>query len=213
MLKSIFSFLFFICNFYIAQNITCTYELKFKPNPQKDSLVSNRFYLDIYGKRSIFRSALERESDSLISKSGLGKGRKVQFVTELFSRKNLENGDIQKVIITPLMRNRFFIKIEDELNWKIVDENQKIGELLCQKAELDYGGRHWIAWFAESINLHEGPYVFNGLPGLIVKISDTQLEYDFNLIQLKKSQNSDFFIPAIGKEIFWEDFQNCFKLL
>lgn len=193
-------------NLFYSQNLTCLYELKFKSDHHKDSATVNKFYLDIYGKQSIFRSELERKSDSLVAKTNLGLGRNLYFITDLFARKNLDTGEIQKVIITPTMKTRFFINI-DKLNWKITNEKQKIGDLYCQKAELDYGGRHWVAWFAESINLHEGPYIFNGLPGLIVKISDSDSDYDFKLIQLKNVKNSDFFIPQKGKQISWADFQ------
>lgn len=207
--KGIIVFILMI-NLFYSQNITCLYELKFKPDHHKDSTTVNKFYLDIYGKQSIFRSELERRSDSLITKTNLGLGRNVYFITDLSAKKNLETGDIQKVMITPTMKTRFFIAI-DKLNWKIVDEKQKIGDLYCQKAELDYGGRRWVAWFTESINLQEGPYIFNGLPGLIVKISDSDLDYDFNLIQLKNVKNSDFFVPQKGKQISWADFQKMME--
>lgn len=211
MKKLIFGLLIWISNVLYGQNITCLYELKFRPNQNKDSLVSNTFYLDIYGKQSIFRSELERKSDSLIEKSGLGLGRNMFFITDLFVKKKLETGDVQKIIITSTMRSRFFISIDDKLDWKIVNEKQKIGDLYCQKAEVDYGGRHWTAWFAESVDLHEGPYIFNGLPGLIVKISDSQLDYDFNLMQLRNVIKSDFFIPRTGQKISWQDFQKIMQ--
>lgn len=210
MKKYIIGLFIFITNMLYCQNVTCLYELKFRPNQNKDSLVTNQFYLDIYGKQSIFRSELERKSDSLIKKTTLGLGRGVYFITDLFARKNLETKKIEKVIITT-MRTRFFIPIDDRLEWKIVNEKQKIGDLYCQKAELDYGGRHWVAWFAESINLQEGPYIFNGLPGLIVKISDSHLDYEFNLIQLRNVKNNDFFIPQIGRKISWGDFQKMMQ--
>lgn len=194
-----------------CQNVTCIYELKFRPNQNKDSLVTNQFYLDIDGKKSIFRSELERRSDSLIARSNLGLGRGMLFVTDLFAKKDLETKEIQKVIITPTMRTRFFISIDNRLDWKIVNEKQKIGDLYCQKAELDYGGRHWTAWFTDSINLQEGPYIFNGLPGLIVKISDSRLDYDFSLVQLKNVKDNDFFISSSGKKISWVDFQKIMQ--
>lgn len=93
-----------------------------------------------------------------------------------------------------------------------MNEKQKIGDLDCQKAEVDYGGRHWTAWFLESVNLQEGPYVFCGLPGLIVKITDSRSDYNFSLVQLKKSETSSFYPPkTIGKEISWTDFQKMMQ--
>ena len=59
-----------------------------------------------------------------------------------------------------------------KINWKISSEKEKIGEWNAQKAEADFAGRHWIAWFSTEIPIQDGPYKFYGLPGLIVKIED-----------------------------------------
>lgn len=202
-----------IANFFYSQKMTCIYELKFRINPNKDSLITNIFYLDIDGFKSIFRSELERNSDSLINIKGFGFGRKALFITDLYAKKDLQINEIQKLIVTGLMGNRYFIKIDDDLKWKIKIEKQKIGNLDCQKAEVDYGGRHWIAWFSESVNLQEGPYIFHGLPGLIIKITDQNLDYDFNLIQLKKTDNSNniYRHKSKEKEITWLDFQRIIE--
>lgn len=199
-------------NLLYSQNMTSIYELKFRINPKKDSLITNIFYLDIDGFQSIFRSELERKSDSLINKKGLGFGRKALFITDLYAKKDLKNNEIQKLIISGLMGNRYFIKIDDDLKWEIKNEKQKIGNLDCQKAEVDYGGRHWIAWFSKSINLQEGPYVFHGLPGLIIKITDQNSDYNFNLIQLKKAEsNNIYFHKSKEKQISWLDFQRMIQ--
>ncbi|WP_312902487.1 GLPGLI family protein [Chryseobacterium taichungense] len=201
-----------IINSLYSQKMTGIYELKFRINPDKDSLITNIFYLDIDGFQSTFRSEIERKSDSLINKKGFGYGRKSLFITDLYSKKDLKTNEIQKLIISGLVGNRYFIKIDDELKWEIKNEKQKIGNLDCQKAEVDYGGRHWIAWFSETVNLQEGPYIFHGLPGLIIKITDQNLDYDFNLIQLKKAENYNiYFHKSKEKQITWLDFQRMIQ--
>lgn len=55
---------------------------------------------------------------------------------------------------------------------KYHQKKKKIGEWNAQKAEADFAGRHWIAWFSTEIPIQDGPYKFRGLPGLIVKIED-----------------------------------------
>lgn len=69
--------------------------------------------------------------------------------------------------------------------WKILPEKQKIGEWECQKASLSYLGREWTAWFTSDIPVQDGPYIFHGLPGLIVKISDSENLYNFELEGVK----------------------------
>lgn len=70
----------------------------------------------------------------------------------------------------------------NNLNWQIVpDSKKKILGYSVQKAITNYGGRKWEAWFSPDIPINDGPYVFHGLPGLIIHIYDTKKHYRFNL--------------------------------
>ncbi len=66
-------------------------------------------------------------------------------------------------------------------DWKIQNEYKDILGFKCQKATVAYSGREFIAWFAEEIPMNDGPYVFNGLPGLIIEISDTENFFTYKL--------------------------------
>jgi GLPGLI family protein len=73
------------------------------------------------------------------------------------------------------------------LKWKIEGEKDTI--LLgynCQMARTSFAGRNYIAWFTPRIPINDGPYKFQGLPGLIVKISDTKNEHRFTLTGIQK---------------------------
>mgnify|MGYP003603853152 CR=1 FL=1 len=76
-----------------------------------------------------------------------------------------------------------------KINWKILSDKDKIGTWNVQKAEADFGGRKWIAWFSTDIPLQDGPYKFNGLPGLIVKIEDEGKNYSWELKGNRKVEN------------------------
>lgn len=65
--------------------------------------------------------------------------------------------------------------------WDLLDKTDSIGGYSVQKARCTYGGREWIAWYASSIPINDGPYKFRGLPGLIIKISDKNEHYVFEL--------------------------------
>lgn len=69
-----------------------------------------------------------------------------------------------------------------KIDWKILQDKEKIGNWNVQKAETDFAGRHWIAWFSTDIPIQDGPYKFYGLPGLIVKIEDKS---GFHKMELK----------------------------
>jgi GLPGLI family protein len=77
-----------------------------------------------------------------------------------------------------------------KMNWKIEDEVKKIGVYNCQKATLAIGGRKWTAWFTPDIPLNSGPYKFQGLPGLIVSVSDENLIIPLYCRGIKKKRYS-----------------------
>ncbi|MCH7403615.1 GLPGLI family protein [Belliella kenyensis] len=83
--------------------------------------------------------------------------------------------------------------------WEIVNEHQTIGELKVQKAITTYAGRNYTAWFAESIPYNEGPFVFSGLPGLIVRISDSEEHYLFELVSNIKLTNGTV-VPNLSRK-------------
>lgn len=69
--------------------------------------------------------------------------------------------------------------------WKIEKEFKDILGFNCQKASIAYAGRTFIAWFTEELPMSEGPYVFNGLPGLIMEVNDAQNYYSFELVGIQ----------------------------
>lgn len=70
------------------------------------------------------------------------------------------------------------------LAWRILPDTQRVAGYACQRAAVDYGGRHWLAWFTREVPISDGPYKFSGLPGLIVQVQDTQSFYVFALTSL-----------------------------
>ncbi|AZI39928.1 MULTISPECIES: GLPGLI family protein [Chryseobacterium group] len=84
-------------------------------------------------------------------------------------------------------------------NWKLTNESKTINSLTCKKAEVNYKGRNWIAWYSTEIPLSYGPYKFTGLPGLIIKISDESGDYDFELVKSVSSTEIKGKILTINK--------------
>lgn len=77
----------------------------------------------------------------------------------------------------------YVFSMPNMLNWKIGSEHDTIVGYACTKATTSYGGREYEAWFAPEIPISDGPYIFGGLPGLIIKLSDTKGHYVFTLEQ------------------------------
>jgi len=85
------------------------------------------------------------------------------------------------------------------MDWKIEDDTIIISGVTCQKATTIFGGRNWIAWFATSIGISDGPYKFCGLPGLIFSIYDEKKYWVMNLIELNNI-NKNLDLTFLNKE-------------
>ncbi|MBW6499102.1 MAG: GLPGLI family protein [Bacteroidales bacterium] len=69
----------------------------------------------------------------------------------------------------------------NNIQWEITNSTEIILGYKAQKAIGKFGGRTWNAWFTTEIPLSNGPYKFHGLPGLIIKVFDSQNHYVFEL--------------------------------
>lgn len=81
------------------------------------------------------------------------------------------------------------------MDWKITTEKKDIGGYECIKANANFAGRVWVAWFTPEIPISLGPWKLGGLPGLILEARDSKLDFIYKLNELK--------IPAeVDKSIF-----------
>ena len=71
-----------------------------------------------------------------------------------------------------------------ELEWEITGEHGTAASFDCQKAECDFRGRRWEAWFTTEIPVGEGPWKLRGLPGLILYARDTTGQYSFEAVSV-----------------------------
>ncbi|EJL68193.1 GLPGLI family protein [Chryseobacterium populi] len=201
--------LFFSLGIIYAQSLSLSYELTYKPfATDKKEILHQAYILDFIDGNSIFRTEMRKRSDSLLANGKFGMGYNANTLYELYLTKNIKESKIKKVYVSPLSRDRFFITDFKKLDWKINPETARIGEYNCQKAEVEYGGRHWIAWFTKDVPISEGPYFFHGLPGLIIQIKDDASDFDFKLAQLRVKTNNSLYEVEGGKEISWIQYNN-----
>ena len=73
------------------------------------------------------------------------------------------------------------------IDWKISAETKTLQEMVLQKAECDFRGRHYIAWFNPKIPIPDGPWKLRGLPGLILEAYDEKKHVQFNFTSLTLS--------------------------
>lgn len=69
-------------------------------------------------------------------------------------------------------------------NWKISEDTLVILGYCCQKATCTFRGREYTAWFSIDIPISNGPWKFGGLPGLILKVFDTERLFVYECIRV-----------------------------
>lgn len=92
--------------------------------------------------------------------------------------------------------------VEDRLDlfhWVVTNTQKTILGYQCQQAKTSFRGRNYTAYFAPSIPISNGPWKFQGLPGLILEVQtdDESFRMTAKLIEIK---NAKWSIPNPYKE-------------
>ena len=188
-MKKTFIFSFLLLNILTFSQINrFYYELNYKPNKDSSKIEKLLTVLDIKDGKSLYLNQELAVHDSIITASNENPSKFELFDWKTFSNntpKNSvkiikENGIVtQNEVIGEVQNFNYVEKIN--FNWILSNESQKIENYNTQKATTDFGGRKWNAWFTTEIPINDGPYKFFGLPGLIVKIEDSEKEYSWTL--------------------------------
>ncbi len=180
-------------------NYKIIYKLTYQPDSTDiESRKSEDMYLYIGNETSRFSSAGKAIGDSL--KSNLDKSD-FNPATLMLMRKQIPKTEFQYEIYkgVPAEKISHIKKIgsdkysytdnKNQFDWKVLEKADTIAGYRVQIATTSFAGRDYTAWFTQEIPLAEGPYKFNGLPGLIVKIQDHKGHYVFELTHIKKLEN------------------------
>jgi len=181
----------------VAQNKRFIYEYKFiSDSTNVSDIKTEMMFLDTSKDGSKYYSYTVFNSDSLM-KADLEK--QLAATGSINVRTDMQKGNVRYSVTKTypdykinihrrLSVDAYKISEDRKINWKISSEKEKIGEWNAQKAEADFAGRHWIAWFSTEIPIQDGPYKFQGLPGLIVKIEDKTGSHKMELKGIKNIQ-------------------------
>lgn len=174
--------------------IVATYNQKSQPDSTNPSLVGNtKFLLFIGDNISNFLSSPVYTNDTATRRFS-----SVEQLSQYFNAPSIPKTSYSYIILKKYPKGKItFIqhipsetyKFEEDINlfeWKLTGDTSTVCGYKVQKATCEYGGRSWIAWFSPEIPYSDGPYKFNGLPGLIVKVYDTRNHYEFELQSINK---------------------------
>ncbi|MCS3529194.1 GLPGLI family protein [Chryseobacterium sp. JUb7] len=173
-------FLLGLCTglFYQSQTNRFIYELQYRKDSTEDykkslmNLDINPESVKFYDKKFADNDSINKSHQAIVSKHST---RTDQLITRKpNSSKNIQYRDFFEY---------FIVKSDDEIEWNLSSDIQNYNGYKLQKATAVFGGRSWIAWFSNDINIKEGPYKFRGLPGLIFIIEDVDKNFIYKLVK------------------------------
>lgn len=183
-----------------AQSKRFYYEVNFKLDTSGTTVKKDLVVLEINKDSNIFMSNEYIVTDSLNNTHRTN----INFAYPKF--KNIveyQKTDQSFNFIHNLSMHYYQFNTIKKINWTILDEHKKIGTFNVIKASCEYGGRKWTAWYCPDIPLPYGPYIFYGLPGLVLEVFDENENYHFSFIQ-NKNYNTELNSENIIKKLFGE---------
>ncbi|WP_164472016.1 MULTISPECIES: GLPGLI family protein [Amniculibacterium] len=194
-----FILLFLFCFFTVKSqtNIDVTYEYTFTPDSENkaNKIKTENFILTIDSdQNSVYRSIRKYKFDSAmvdLEKQGfheafvkLSSMPQPSTDRKVFVFKNQQGFQITNTIYGSTY---LYHKNKPKNNWVIGKETKILNGYKVTNAFLDYAGRHYEAWFTQDLPINAGPYLFCGLPGLILEVYDVEKDFYFKMIEIKKS--------------------------
>lgn len=180
--------------FAFSQTHRFVYEMKYKPDSTNTYQKQDEVVLDITGDDVNFYEFQALRTDSV---NAIGRGRTWHGAPLVKLRRKRGSSDNKNYDL--IDADYYTYKTADLLRWQILPETKAVGPYTAQKATADFHGRSWTAWFAKDIPFNEGPYKFNGLPGLIVELSDDDGNFNFKLQRIEKPAKVN---PRIVETVF-----------
>ncbi|MBW8361731.1 MAG: GLPGLI family protein [Kaistella sp.] len=193
-MKKILLFSVALCSqIFFAQANRFIYQVTMKTDSLHPEESKNEMaYLEIDSEKSLFYGEKQLKRDSIMGKmmqTGSFNFDRSQMESlrsniDFTVEKDLKTGT--KTYKSRIARDQYAYEEDRPMEWKILPETATIGDYKTQKAETNFAGRTWFAWFTSEIPFQDGPYKFSGLPGLIVKVEDSKGDYSFDLKESKK---------------------------
>ena len=182
----IFLLLLVLSNTFKGQTRRFIYEVEYKPDSTVQKTKKENYILEINNNKLAYYNRIYYINDSIFRHGGsfgFNGFRLTSFILSDLKKKKYSYYE-------PLGIHLYKVEDTVDIQWQILPDIVTKNGFSLQRAIAFYGGRNWTAWFAPDIPLPYGPYKFNGLPGLIMQLTDKRGDYVFKLIQ-SEIVNSD----------------------
>lgn len=177
-----------------------TYKLDFKLDSTSTEKISEYMILYLGKEISQFSSRAYVLANPIVTRGTNGSTSRAA-VTKFFTKtiKDRSASKMYNSVFVP-MTDFFYVQELHLFDWKIYPDTKMIKDYQVQKATTSFAGRDYIAWSTIEVPVSDGPYKFNGVPGLILEIADTKNDYIFSFIGLEK------LVPALHYKISFNQY-------
>lgn len=194
-----FLFLSIICN---AQSGQVAYQIKYGYSMPTDT-ATLRFnaHKSFFDCSHGFNNKFVVETNNKITKVRV-KNNEIMSVPMSVSTCN-GNLTTQNWIIDQI---RYTREPLDQIVWAVHSDTMRVLGYTCQKATATFRGRGYTAWFAEQIPVGFGPWKFNGLPGLILAVTEGTGNFSITAVNLKMGKSGRVKTIKARKAISFEEY-------
>lgn len=156
------------------------------------------FYTN-FSSTKLYDASLYIETNKLLFVYKINKQKVIKNDENDFHISFLGKDTLNNYVITDFKRDSLYSRVrwfddkiyqlqeeKVEIQWTILDITKKIGNYDCQKAIGNFRGRKYIAWFTTSFPVSASPWKLQGLPGLVLKVSDSEGKIEFIFKSIEK---------------------------
>jgi GLPGLI family protein len=163
--KKIIYFFFLFSNFCFSQNW----------------IKANYSYIDIGNDNDTIKSVLLTNGEESVfrlydkRKNGITHTSNGPKIIHTDSLSNFSYSNQDKTFSRIIVFGQEFVYSDSttkKIVWSLTKKTKKIGAYNCQQAKTKLNGRGYTVWYTTKIPMSMGPLKLNGLPGLIVEVSD-----------------------------------------
>jgi len=157
---------------------------------QLDSIWDNRANIKV--KRKGHADGISREKEV-----GLKDNEKSKY--EDYYINYPDKGNLMVTMAIEFMEYQYTEPVPQQ-EWQLSADTATILGYNCVKATTTFRGRTYNAWFTLVVPIRHGPWKFNGLPGLILKVADTEGYFEWETIGIEHPQNRHIYIHQLDKK-------------
>ena len=181
-------------------DIQVKYELKFMPDTlERDKFKAQTMVLRMNTKGiSVYQEYGKFRSDSVTAARTRNGKIKLSDSNEAIKYQTKARDNItiakswpekHKILVRELIGldgTFYYTEDKTDFGWEVdFTQTKEIGGYTCHSAKGSYAGRDYQAWFTPEIPISDGPWLFCGLPGLILEVSSLDKEFLYTCMSIQ----------------------------